>query len=722
VTRPHQRHIIGGGPLDKNKPSDTSDNRADGHVDGHLLQAREIHGGIHLHGNVQPRVLPRQLPPVARHFVGRRRELGELSKTLVNGGAISAIDGTAGIGKTTLAVYWARGVSDQFPDGQLYVNLRGFGPGDPMLVAEAVRGFLDAFEVPPERIPVSFDAQLALYRSLLADRKVLIVLDNARDADQVRPLLPGSPSCRVVVTSRTRLAGLVALDGAHPVTLDVLATNEATALLTNMLGRARVRAQPDAVEELIRCCALLPLALTITAALASMKPHSHLATIVNELRDERHRLDLLDVGDASSSVRAVFSWSYRVLTEPAARLFRVLGLHPGLDIGLSTASSLAGITISEARGLLGELNRAHLLEDQISGWFRMHDLLRAYAAEQSMAIDEEPERRAASQRVLDCYLHTATAAALRLQPHRDPIDIKAVSPGVVLDRVDDYQQALDWFTAQHNNLFAAIRHAVENEFDGHAWQLAWTLRNFLDRRGRWYDRVATAHLAVTAADRLGDRTARARSYRLLGGAFSRLGQHADACVHLDRSLALYRELGDQTGQAHTCLNIGAAYGRQDRLVDALSHTELALELFRTVGHQPGEARALNALGWCHSLLGAHEQALVYCEQGLSAARNLNDRHGEAAALENLGHIYRHLGVYDRATERYRRALDLYRKLGDPYYEATTLTKLGDALGIAGNKSEASECWQAAVAILDGLKHPDAADVRARLVEPNPTTE
>ncbi len=345
--------------------------------------------------------VPRQLPAAVARFAGRAAELEALTSLLeeaaLPGGTvrISVIDGMAGIGKTALAVQWAHQVAGRFPDGQLYVNLRGFDPaGPPVTPAEAVRGFLDAFEVPAARIPVSLDAQAALYRSLLAGRRVLVVLDNARDAGQVRPLLPGSPGCSVVVTSRNRLTGLIA-DGARPLTVGLFTLTDARQMLVRRLGADRVAAQPQAVQQIIDRCALLPLALSIVAARAGAYPDFPLTALAEELRDAEGRLPTLDPGEAATSVTAVFSWSYQRLSDRAARMFRLLGLHPGPDITATSAASLAAIPVPEARLLMKELDRANLITEHAPGRFTFHALLRAYAATQTRTHDPGTDRNAA---------------------------------------------------------------------------------------------------------------------------------------------------------------------------------------------------------------------------------------------------------------------------------------------------------------------------------------
>ncbi len=375
-------------------------------------------------------LVPRQLPHAVGNFVGRRAELELLTRLPgqdrgVNGAVtISAIGGTAGVGKTALAVYWAHQAAGRFPDGQLYVNLRGFDlSGTPATPAEAVRGFLDALGVPADRIPRGLDAQAGLYRSLLAGKQVLIVLDNARDERQIRPLLPASPGCLVIVTSRNQLTGLAASDGARLLSLDVLTDAEARHMLAARIGEGRAAAEPAAAAEIAGLCAHLPLALAIAAARAAARPRFTLAALADELRDIRSRLDALASPDLASNVRAVFSWSGQQLSPAAARMFRLLGAHPGPDISAAAAASLAGVSLPQAGQALNELTMANLVAEHEPGRYAFHDLLRAYAAEQVRAEADDPGHRAAIHRVLDYYLYTAAAANRLLNPARDPIDL-----------------------------------------------------------------------------------------------------------------------------------------------------------------------------------------------------------------------------------------------------------------------------------------------------------
>jgi len=666
--------------------------------------------------------VPGQLPRDVGAFAGRAEHLARLDALLAAGAGgaptavvISAIGGTAGVGKTALAVRWAHRVKDQFPDGQLYVNLRGFDPsGQVMAPAAAVRGFLDAFEVPAERIPASPEAQAALYRSLLVGRRVLVVLDNARDAEQARPLLPGTPTALVLVTSRSQLTSLVAVDGAHPLTLDLLTEAEARELLARRLGPDRVAAEPDAVGQVIAWCARLPLALTIAAARAEQSGFP-LAALAADLAEAGRRLDVLDAGDAAGQVRAVLSWSYTALSPAAARLFRLLGLHPGPDIS-AAAASLAAAPPAEARRLLAELVRASLLTEHTPGRYGFHDLLRTYAADLTHTHDPDDQRRAALGRMLDHYLHTAHTADRLLNPPRDPTPLALTppGPGVTPEQPAGHGQALAWLAAEHPVLLAAVGLAAEVGLDTHCWQLAWTLDTFLDRRGHWHDWTTTWQTALAAAGRLGDPAAQAYAHRRLARAHSRLGRYPDAHTHVAHALRLYALAGDHAGQAGTHVDLGMLWERQGRPEQALGHAQQALTLSRAAGHRRGQAHALNAVGWCHALLGDHQQALTYCQQALTLLQDLGDRPGQADTWDSLGYAHHHLAQHTQAADCYQHALHLYRDLGDRYNEATTLTRLGDTQHAAGDPAAARTAWTQALDILTDLGHPDTDTVRAKI--------
>jgi DNA-binding SARP family transcriptional activator len=664
--------------------------------------------------------VPRQLPAPPPFFAGRGREMADLDALLPVGAdrrpgpVVAVVAGTAGVGKTALAVHWAHRVADQFRDGQLYLNLRGFDPaGSATPPTAALREMLDALQVPPQDIPAGQDAQASLYRSLLVGRRMLLVLDNARDAGQIRPLLPGSPGCLVMVTSRTQMPGLVATDGAHLIPLNLLTPTEAEQLLVQRLGAARVAAEPAAVQDLITTCAGLPLALTVVAARAAANPACPLSALTGELRDVPHRLDAFDFGDVATDVRAVFSWSYHILSPAGARLFRLLSVYPGPDISTPAAASLAGLPVRRVRPVLAELTRAHLLTEHTPARYALHDLLRAYATELA-GVEPEPQHQEALNRLLDHYLHTAYAGALRLDPFRNEVAPAPAAAGVVPEEFADTGQAMAWFTAEHQVLLAAIEQAATAS-DTHAWQLAWALMDFFDRRGHWHDWVASHLTALDAAGRLADRRAQTYLHRGIANAYRRLGSDDDTHRHLRRALELFGELGDRVGEAHTHLGLGMMFEGKGNYPDALEHARRSLTLYQTAGDRTGQARALNAIGWYHAQLGDHGQALGSCRQALSMNREIGDRYGQAATWDSIGYAHHKLGDHRQAIACYRHAVEGFRDLGDRYYEATALTSLGDAYRAAGEVEAARRAWRPAWRLFHELGHPDAEQVSARLV-------
>jgi DNA-binding SARP family transcriptional activator/Tfp pilus assembly protein PilF len=664
--------------------------------------------------------VPHQLPAAVRHFCGREGELTALTGLLdeagpAGGAGAVVIGGTAGVGKTALALHWAHQNAGRFPNGQLYVNLRGFDPsGAPMMPAQVLREFLSALGVQPNQIPVDTGAQAGLYRSMLAGRRMLILLDNARDADQVRPLLPGNPACMVIVTSRRPLTGLVAAEGAHLISLDVLTRREARDLLARHLGTSRLVADSPAVDELIRLCAQLPLALTIAAARAAAHPRFPLAALTADLRGTHGQLDTLDTGDATTSVRVVFSWSQRSLTVPGARMFRLLGLHPGPDVSATAAASLAGMASAQARGALAELVTTSLIAEQAPGRFAFHDLLRAYAAELAGGMEHEQERQDAIRRVLDYYLHTAHAAVVMLYPTRGELALCPPHAGAQPDSFPGYRQAWAWLDAEYPVLIGVIAVAFDAGFDAHAWQLPWMLAEFQDRRGRRQDWAACQRTALAAATRLADPQAQGRAHRDLGYAYARLGAFCDADTHLRHAFDLYRRLGDHAGLARAHYARARLFEFQDDQERALGEAQRALRSYQTAGHLGGQARMLNAVGWYLAQQGHYERAVSHCQQAITLLRDLGDRAGEADAWDSLGFAHHHLGHHTEAVACYTRAMDPYRDLGDRGSQAAALTRIGDTYDAAGNHSAARGAWRQALTIFNELRDPAADQLRSRL--------
>ena len=662
-----------------------------------------------------PRVVPAQLPADVDVFTGRAAELADLDRLLsatptrtgatdAAGGAstsvvISAVSGTAGVGKTALVLRWAHRVRAGFPDGQLYVNLRGYDPDQPLSPGYVLAGFLRALGVAGAEIPPEVDERAAAYRSLLDGRRILIVLDNAATVEQVRPLLPGTPSALVVVTSRDALVGLVARDGARRLDLDLLQPEDAVALLGALIGE-RVAAEPDAAANLAGQCVWLPLALRIAAELAVTSPTTSLAALVAELADQQRRLDLLDAGgDPRTAVRAVFSWSYLHLPAEAARAFRLLGLHPGPDFDPFAAAALTNTSLEQAQHLLDLLARAHLVQPTNPGQYGMHDLLRAYAIYLASVEDPEGERRVALTRLFDHYLSTAAAAMDTLHPveaHRRP---RISAPATPTPPLADPAAARAWLDAKRTTLTAVCAHTAAHGWPGHTTGLASTLFRYLEVGGHHPEAVAIHTHALHAARHTNDRAAEAHALTNLGAVYFRQGRYGQAAEHHQQALALSREIGNQAGEARALDNLGLVYRRQGYYQQASEHHQQAMALSREINDQAGEANALDNLGTVHQRQGRYQQSTEHHQQALNLFRELGDRAGEATALDNLGLVYRRQGYYQQASEHHQQAMALFREHGDRAGETYALGNLGLVYFQRGRYQQAADHLQQSLALL-----------------------
>ncbi|WP_329168140.1 tetratricopeptide repeat protein [Streptomyces sp. NBC_01685] len=664
-------------------------------------------------------VRPAQLPAELSVFTGRDAELDRFQRLLPAAGdcpstlVISVIGGMAGVGKTTLAIHWAHQVADRFPDGQLFVNLRGFHPADSaMHPSEAARSLLEGLGVLARDIPADIEAASSLYRSLLAGRRVLIVLDNARDAEQIRPLLPGAPGSLVIVTSRNQLYGLVASEGAHAVMLDLLSHEEALRFLSRRLGADRVMGAARAATEITTLCGRLPLALAIVSARAILNPAHSLESIAAALREAHGGLDGFAVEPPLADARSAFSWSYHALTPSAARMFRLVSPHAGSECPIEAVASLVGEEVHQVRAPLAELVRAHLLTETVPGQFGCHELLRAYGTELGRGDGEEAA--AARHRMLDHYLHSAYAADSALAPSRERIDLRAPSPGVTVMRFADQSAAADWLDANRTVLLSLIDQDARNGTGGHAWQMAVTLELYLDRSGCRSDQLAAQTAAVSAAQRLRDTLGLAHAHRTLGFVHGRLEHWDEAGSHLTRALELFAGLGDQAGEGRVRRYQAFLANRRGRNQEALEHYAVADALYRSAGHRNGEASISNEVGWTYILMGRYDEALDECGWALAVHRKTGDHNGQAAAWDSLGYAYHQLREYECALICYERALELYRAMRDRYLEADTLRHMGDTHQVVGRPAGAAHFWRQALRILAGMGHPEAAIVRGKL--------
>jgi tetratricopeptide (TPR) repeat protein len=497
-------------------------------------------------------------------------------------------------------------------------------------------------------------------------------------------------------------------------TLDLLSDPDAHELMARRLDRARVTDEPQAVSELIGLCARLPLAVSIAVARANARPACPLASLVAELRDATSRLDMLDAGDAASSVRAAFSWSYQSLSGAAARLFRLLSLHPGPDISVPAAASLAGLGRDQARHVVGELTGAHLLAEHAHGRFICHDLLCTYAAELARASDDDAGRRAVLHRLLDHYLHTSQAVCRLLDPTLSTIRLTAPQPGTLPEAPSDYAQAWAWAETEYQVLLATARQAAAAAFEAHAWQILRALEPYSFRRGRWHEFTSTARTALEAARCAGDVAGQGHMHRLLGRGCALLGAPQDAQAHLSHAVECFRAQGRRADEARAHLNMGTALSRQGRHAEALGRAEHALGLYREARDRAGQAGALNNIGFYHTLLGDYQEAIACGEQALSGFGELSDRYGAAHALDSLGYAYHRHDQTAQAIACYQQSLDAFREHGDRPFQADVLTHLGDTHHATQNPEAARSAWQAALNILRDLQHPNASDVHAKL--------
>jgi len=661
-------------------------------------------------------VPPRQVPSVTPHFTGRPAELARLDEAAARaaGGAateVVVIAGTAGVGKTTLAHYFCQRVADQFPDGQLHVNLRGFGPGgQPLDASAALRGFLEGLGVKPESVRDDTDAQAALYRTLVAGRRLLIVLDNAAGVEQVRQLIPGTPGCLVVVTSRNELSGLIA-QGAQILPLAPFTDQEAFRFLGRRLGAGRVERERQAAADLVRLCARLPLAMSVAAARAAAHPSFPLAALAGELR--RRGLDQLDTGDQETSARAVFSWSYHYLSDPAKRVFRLLGVHPGPDIGVTAAASLAAVPAERARAALRELGGAHLADEHVPGRFAVHDLLSAYAAELAAAADGRQRVREAELRLLDHYLHAGHAAALLLVQATDFGDLAPPAAGVVTDPPPGtVDEAVAWFSAESRALLAACARAAERDLAAHSWQLAWVVAPLLITQGRWVDSAAVQRAAAAAAERAGDLRGLGHAHYHLGHALALTGDRDAVEPHLRLALDAFTQLGDPLGRGLALYGLARVLQEQGRQAEALPVAREALALRAEHGTPAAVASSENALGAICARLGLHAEAVEHCQRalGICERAGLGLYRGEALYYLGLAHL--RAGDHAAAAGSYQQAAEAFRELGDMPDLASALTLLAAAEEAAGDAAGAAGHRAAADAVLDGMPPADARQVRA----------
>ncbi|WP_307795763.1 tetratricopeptide repeat protein [Amycolatopsis sp. 195334CR] len=631
---------------------------------------------------------PAQLPADVGGFTGRITELASLDHLLPDDGTavrIAVVSGTAGVGKTAVAVRWAHRSRERFPDGQLYLDLRGYGPERPVEPGDALSGFLRALGVAGAEIPAEEDQRAARFRTELDDRRLLLILDNAGSVEQVRPLLPGAASCSVLVTSRETLPALIARHGAHRVLLDLLTPEDALDLLRTLLGE-RVTAEPVPAEALVEYCVRLPLALRLVAELALARPSVSLAELATELADERRRLDLLDGGgDPRTAVRAVFSWSYGHLPLDAARMFRLWGLHPGRALTVDAAAALAGTSLHEAQRLIDVLVRAHLAEELRPGRYQLHDLLRVYAAE--LAEDD----RDALTRLFDHYV-AAAALAMDLDSPQE----KHLRPEAPPLRFPDWRppNAQEWLETERGNLLAVASHATRHGWPEHVRLLSGILWKYLDLGG-YHEDALMLHTHASAFAEAGERT---DPLTLIGLGYWRVGRSKEALSYLEEALAAARESGNRNTESYVLNTLGLVCRALGRFTDALAYLEQALELARETGDRNSEGLVLVVLGAACRGMGRYRDAARYLELALAAARETGDRTSEGYVRVNLGDVLSAQGKHEQAVSSLEEGLALFAETGTRTSEGYALGILGGALRSLGRYDDALERLDQALAV------------------------
>jgi tetratricopeptide (TPR) repeat protein len=684
------------------------------------VQAGHIEGGVHIYtpdGGFN--TLVNQLPTDTSDFIGRHANLVSLDSLLgnrtgrSNAVIITAISGAPGIGKTALAVHWAHRVSEHFPDGQLYVNLRGYDPGVPMPPDLVLESFLKAFGVPDERIPHDVEALSATYRSIVANRRVLVVLDNARTTSQVLPLLPGSPSCTVVVTSRNRLSGLVVRTDALRIDVDVLSATEAVALLRRRIVHGIESPGRHELERLAELCGRLPLALRIAAERVAEQPDIDARDLIDELSLEWERLDALAVDDGPTTVRSVFSWSYRALDPELAQCFRLLGLHPGPEFGVGAASTLVNRPVTETRRRLQALAGLHLLSRTGRDRYQFHDLIRVYAAEMAVIDSDEVDRRDAVRRVLSSYLRQAVAASRVVYPNRRSIDFDQPEPTHADSTFNDRATALSWYEIEQHNLSIAIRLAATTGENDLAWKLPAVLTDLLWKQ-RWTDTLTVLEAALNAAAASGDRLGQLHVLDNFADLSLDLERYDKAAGYFTRMKDLALEIGDNYFLGWSLNGLGKTHVGWAEVDEAVDCFRGALEVFQTIRNQGAEGAVLESLATALLRKGRPDEALAHCKRSLAIAEDLGDLWRSARAEKTMGLLHDALGRPDLAIGHLERALSMHLEFDNRFDAAQTLTDLGDIFDNIGRREDAVNAWNKALVALNDLGAPQAAAVKARL--------
>lgn len=691
-----------------------------------VVQAGAVHGGVHFHGS-KPSALPvpRQLPGGTAIFINRESLLARLNtlfaawsaEATANAAptaAICAITGAPGVGKTALALHWAHQVRRDFPDGELYIDMRGYGSDRSLIEEQALDTFLRSLNVPPDLIPVDIDERAALFRSVVSGKRVLIVIDNVASVRQVRRLLPGSRGCFVVMTSRSSLASLVSREGATRVTLDVLSPDDAVSLLTEVIGDDRVDREHAAAVRIAQLCSYLPLALRVVAERAAGRPYLPLAELVSELVSEQGRLDALaSHDDELVNVRAVFSWSYRALPAEQQRLFRSIGLHPGSEFSAAAIAALTGIPVAVAEAQLHELVTVHLVQPVATRRYRTHDLLRAYSAERALREDRQRERTHAVRRVLYWYLLAANEARRTILPNSQSLPLMPLDEAEV-PSFADVPSAMDWYERERLNILAGLRQAMDLGQYDIAWRLPAVCDGFFELRSYWHEWREIHAEALNAALTINDALGEASIRRCLGDVSWYFGEHQEALRHYERAAAIAGAIGDAWVEGFSTRGSGLIHQKMGDIAQAIPYFERALAIFQSSDNARGAGMSLLSLGLSHRSLGNLPLAAQECGRAVVAFRRIADRWSVAWGLLPLGEIHLDMSRTAEARQQFEEAIEIFRTFGDGRNEAAGLQQLGRAFQAQGDIPRARECWDGALVTFGAVEDPRAEEVQALL--------
>jgi len=693
-------------------------NQVTGQVNA-VVQAGTIYGGFHLSlGIAAHAALPRQLPARPSRFINRQQQLMRLDQLLADDSpAVTFVAGAPGIGKSTLALHWAHQVRHHFPDGDLYLNLRGYGPGTPLTPQQGIEFFLHTLGVPSEKVPIDPELSASLYRSILNDKRILVLIDNAASAAQVRPLLPPTRTCFTLITSRSRLSSLVVTEGAGPVVLDVLTPDESVEMLRQLIGAERVNSEPESATRIALRCGHLPLALRIVAERLAEDDYLPLAELVEELDNEYLRLDTLaSRDDELANLRVVFSWSYHRLDQETARVFRLLGLHAGTDISTGTVSALARVDDRLARHTLRSLANSHLIQQIAPERYRLHDLLRLYAAERSSIEESSMERQSAVRRLVRWYLLSAANARRSFLPDL-PLGVGDLSD------IDDpteplsfsgAEEALTWFEVEQFTLLSTLEQALNLGHLDLAATMPRAIAGFFEVRAYWSDYRHVYTIGLQAARGIDSTRWMAANLIGLADAESILGNVDKALASYREAVRLSRAIEDSRDEGFALRGIGLVHQDASRFELAADHYRQALTALRMAGAQRGEGMCLLSLGECYRALERFDEAITYGVRALAIFRHTRDQLAEARALGSLGTARQHEGRLSEALEYYTEALAIFRKFDHPHKEALTLLDLGDVLDRLGQSANARDHWLRAKTIFERIGAPEIDLVSARL--------